>query len=73
MKAILTILALLNLNTLDTHSASYEPLTIDLYGHNYKIEEDYSVSYDFSKSDQKLKIGENFYIVEEDFSLSKVK
>lgn len=44
MKALLTLIALLNMNTLDTHSIRYEPLVIETSTAIYQIEEDYTVS-----------------------------
>ena len=44
MKLILTIIATINLNTIDTHKENYEPLIIETNSEIYQIEEDYSVS-----------------------------
>ena len=44
MKTILTLIALVNLNTIDSHSIKYEPIVIETNTAIYQIEEDYSVS-----------------------------
>lgn len=44
MKTILTLIALMNLNTVDTHSVRYEPFVIETNTAIYQIEEDYTVS-----------------------------
>lgn len=66
MKTLLTLLAIANMNTVDTHSIQYEPTPISIGGHTYTIEEDYSVSYDYQG-------GKEFFglIIEEDFSITK--
>lgn len=51
MKTILTLIALMNLNTVDTHSIKYEPYVIETKTATYKIEEDYSVSEQFKTID----------------------
>lgn len=47
MKTILTLIALMNLNTVDTHSIRYEPFVIETNEARYQIEEDYTVSEQF--------------------------
>lgn len=47
MKTILTLIALVNLNTVDSHSIKYEPIIIETTTSIYQIEEDYSVSQQF--------------------------
>ena len=47
MKTILTLIALVNLNTIDTHSIKYEPIIIETTTSIYQIEEDYTVSEQF--------------------------
>ena len=44
VKIILTIIATINLNTVDTHKENYEPFVIETSDMIYQIEEDYSVS-----------------------------
>ena len=44
MKTILTLIALVNLNTMDTHSVRYEPFIVETTTAIYQIEEDYTVS-----------------------------
>ena len=66
MKTLLTLIAVLNLSTADTHSINYEPKTIAFGGHEYILEEDYSVSYEFTG--RKEFLGMN---IEEDFSFNK--
>ena len=44
IKIILTIIATINLNTVDTHKENYEPFVIETNESIYQIEEDYSVS-----------------------------
>ena len=44
MKTILTLIALINLNTVDTHSVRYEPIIVETATSIYQIEEDYTVS-----------------------------
>lgn len=44
VKLILTIIATINLNTIDTHSIKYEPFVIETNNMIYQIEEDYSIS-----------------------------
>lgn len=66
MKTLLSLLVLTNLSTVDTHAASYDPTTIAIGGHEYKIEEDYSVSYEFTGSKEFFGI-----VIEEDFSIRK--
>lgn len=44
MKTILTLIALVNLNTIDSHSIKYEPIIIETTTSIYQIEEDYTVS-----------------------------
>ena len=47
MKTILTLIALMNLNTVDTHSIRYEPIIVETSIATYQIEEDYTVSEQF--------------------------
>lgn len=47
VKIILTIMAMVNLNTIDSHSINYEPFVIETSDTIYRIEEDYSVSQTF--------------------------
>ena len=47
MKTILTLIALMNLNTVDTHSIRYEPIIVETGTSTYQIEEDYTVSEQF--------------------------
>lgn len=47
MKTILTLIALINLNTVDTHSIRYEPIIVETSTAIYQIEEDYTVSEQF--------------------------
>ena len=47
MKTILTLIALVNLNTIDSHSIKYEPIIIETTTSIYQIEEDYTVSEQF--------------------------
>ena len=47
MKTILTLIALMNLNTVDTHSIRYKPIVIETSTATYQIEEDYTVSEQF--------------------------
>ena len=47
MKTILTLIALMNLNTVDTHSIRYEPIIVETTTSIYQIEEDYTVSEQF--------------------------
>ena len=49
MKTILTLIALMNLNTVDTHSIRYEPFVIETDTVTYKIEEDYTVTEQFKE------------------------
>ena len=51
MKTILTLIALMNLNTVDTHSIRYEPIVIETSTATYQIEEDYTVSEQFKTID----------------------
>ena len=51
MKTILTLIALMNLNTVDTHSIRYEPFVIETSTATYQIEEDYTVSEQFKTID----------------------
>lgn len=51
MKTILTIMAIINLNTVDTHSVKYEPIIIETSTVTYRIEEDYSVTEQFKTID----------------------
>lgn len=44
IKLMLTIIATINLNTVDTHSINYEPFIIETSDTIYRIEEDYSIS-----------------------------
>lgn len=44
MKTILIIIAMVNLNTVDTHSIRYEPFIVETSEAIYQIEEDYTVS-----------------------------
>ena len=50
MKTILAILAIANLNTVDTHSINYTPNPITYDGLVYQIEEDYSISVQYVPS-----------------------
>lgn len=68
MKTLLTLLAIANLSTVDTHANSYEPTTITIGGHEYKIEEDYSLSYEFKGRKEFFGV-----TIEEDFSISTKK
>lgn len=65
MKTLLSLLVLTNLSTVDTHATIYEPITIAIGGHEYKIEEDYSLSYEFKGAKEFLGV-----IIEEDYSIS---
>ena len=51
MKTILTLIALMNLSTVDTHSIRYEPIVIETSTAIYQIEEDYTVSEQFKEID----------------------
>lgn len=68
MKTLLTLLLLSNLSTVDTHANNYEQTTIAIGGHQYRIEEDYSVSYEFTGSKEFFGV-----TIEEDFSISTKK
>lgn len=71
MKTLLTIIAILNLNTVDTHGVNYQPNSIQYDGLTYKIEEDYSVSINYIPH---YIIKDGFsYLMEEDASLTLVK
>lgn len=65
MKTLLITIALLNASTVDTHSIQYEPTPINIGGHTYTIEEDYSVSYDYQGGKEFLGL-----TIEEDFSVT---
>lgn len=47
MKTLLTLLAIANMNTIDTHATNYEPTQFRFDGLTYQIEEDYSVSMEY--------------------------
>ena len=66
MKTLLTLLAIANMTTVDTHTNNYEPATIEVGGHEYRIEEDYSVSYEFTGRKEFFGM-----VIEEDFSINK--
>ena len=51
MKLILTLLATINMVTIDTHSKDYEPFIIETDTKIYKIEEDYSITEQFKTID----------------------
>lgn len=68
MKTLLTLILLSNLSTVDTHANNYEPTTITIGGHEYKIEEDYSLSYEFKGRKEFFGV-----TIEEDFSISTKK
>lgn len=70
MKTLLLLLSILNLNTLDTHSNSYEPNPIMIDGLTYKIEEDYSISVEY-KPYYIVENGKTF-LVNEDLSLTLI-
>lgn len=65
MKTLLALLAIANLSTVDTHAASYDPTTIVIGGHEYRIEEDYSLSYEFKGAKEFFGM-----VIEEDFCIN---
>lgn len=69
MKTLLMILTVLNAMTLDTHATNYNPTEIDLGGHLYHINEDYSISYEYKPNLIELKNGATIQI-NEDYSIS---
>lgn len=68
MKTLLTLLVIANVSTVDTHANNYEQTTIAIGGHEYRIEEDYSVSYEFKGKKEFFGM-----VIEEDFSISTEK
>lgn len=65
MKTLLAILAIVNVSTVDTHANNYEHTVIEVGGHHYRIEEDYSISYEFNGAKEFFGI-----TIEEDFSIN---
>lgn len=51
MKLILTLLATINMVTVDTHSKDYKSFIIETDTKIYKIEEDYSITEQFKTTD----------------------
>lgn len=71
MKTILAILAIANLNTVDTHAINYTPNPITYDGLVYQIEEDYSISVQYVPTYIQDENGQ-WSVVNEDLSLSKL-
>ena len=71
MKTLLTLLAIANMNTVDSHSTEYNTNPITYNGLVYQIEEDYSVSVQYVPTYVKDKNGQ-WSVVNEDLSLSKL-